>query len=378
MRATLAVALATLALGCASGSAIEVEKPAELPVFTPEREAQVVWYHDTGRGVGKNYLRLRPQLDGDTLYVVDRGGRVRAFAAATGKQRWEVDLGVVASTGPGVGGGQVLIGTQKGKLIALDSSTGARLWDATLTTEVLAPAVAYAGTVVVQTGDGKVAALNSGNGRRRWVFERSEPALSLRGTSRPRVLGDFVITGFASGKIAALDLRDGRLLWELAVAQPHGRNEIERLVDVDASVLVVRDTLFAASYQGKIVAVDLRTGRIAWSRDASVYQDMDADERNLYVSDDKGIVMALDQASGASIWRQDKLRGRGLSAPARVEDYVLVGDYEGYVHWLAREDGRLVARLRAGVGAVRAQAVVQGKVAFFADQTGGVGALALR
>jgi outer membrane protein assembly factor BamB len=210
------------------------------------------------------------------------------------------------------------------------------------------------------------------------VFERTEPPLSLRGTSRPVMLGEHVLSGFASGKIVALDLRDGRLLWELPVATPRGRNEIERLVDVDAPVLVVRDALYAASYQGKIVAVDLRSGRINWSRDASVFNAMTADDRNLYLADDKSIVMAVDQGSGAIVWRQDKLRGRGVSAPTIVDGFVAVGDFEGYVHWLSPEDGRFVARFRASPDAVRAPGVASRGALVVGDQGSAVTALVVR
>lgn len=373
-----AIAVAALLAGCASTSGVEVEKPAELPEFTPQRTAQLLWRHDVGRGVEKHFLQLGPQIDGDVIYMVDRRGDVEALEAATGRRIWEVRLDVLVSAPVGVGDGLVLVATQKGELIALDSATGARRWQAALSSEALAPAVARLGTVVVQTGDGKLFALNAADGKRRWVFERTEPPLSLRGTSRPVILGEHVLSGFASGKIVALDLRDGRLLWELPVATPRGRNEIERLVDVDAPVLVVREALYAASYQGKIVAVDLRSGRINWSRDASVFNAMAADDRNLYVTDEKSIVMALDQASGAIVWRQDRLRNRRVSAPTLVDGYVAVGDFEGYVHWLAPDDGRFVARFRASPDALRAPGVTSHGTLIVGDQGSAVTALVVR
>jgi outer membrane protein assembly factor BamB len=310
--------------------------------------------------------------------MVDRRGNVEAFDATSGRRLWEVGLDAQVSAPVGVGEGLVLVATQKGELIALDKNDGARRWRAALSTEVLAPAVVGLGTIVAQTGDGKLFALNALDGKRRWVFERTEPPLSLRGTSRPLILGEYVLSGFASGKIVALDLRDGRLLWELPVATPRGRNEIERLVDVDAPVLVVRDALYAASYQGKIVAVDLRSGRINWSRDASVFDAMAADPRNLYVTDDKGIILAVDQLTGAIVWRQDKLRGRRVSGPTTVDGYVAVGDFEGYVHWLSPEDGHFVARFRASPDPVQAPGVTSRNTLIVGDQGSAVTALVLR
>jgi outer membrane protein assembly factor BamB len=378
MRAWAAIAAVGVLWGCASGSAIEVEKPAELVEFTPERAVTMLWSFNVGQGAGQDYLQLGPRLDGDVLYMTDRAGQVSAIRAAGGGRVWQVELDVPVGAAPGVGEGLVLIGTEKGELIALDQNTGAHRWRAALSTEVLAPPTAHGGSVVVQTGDGKLFALAATDGKRQWVFERTEPALSLRGTSSPRIFGQFVIAGFASGKIAALDLRDGRLLWELPIAQPRGRNEIERLVDVDAPVLVVGDALYAASYQGKIVAVDLRSGRINWSREVSVFNAMDADLDYLYLTDDQGMVMALDQRGGTSVWRQEKLRGRRLSAPTVVGGYVAVSDFEGYVHWLARDDGRFVTRFRASGDAVRAPGVARAGVLFVGDQNGELLALAVR
>jgi len=208
---------------------------------------------------------------------------------------------------------------------------------------------------VVQTADGKLTGLSAADGKRLWVYERTEPALSLHGTAAPVIVGDIVLAGFASGKIVGLQIHDGKLLWEMPVAQPHGRNEIERLVDVDASPIVVGKVIFAASYQGKIIAVDFQTGRVLWSRDVSTYTGMDADTRNVYLTDDQGEVLAFDQRTGASVWRQEHLRARQLSAPRYFDGLVAVGDFEGYVHWLSADDGHFVARYRASHSPIRAQ-----------------------
>lgn len=378
MRIAVIVSVAALSFGCASSSSIEVEKPAELVEFTAERKAMFLWEHGIGEGAGKAYLHLGPRLDGEVIYIAGRAGQVSALRAADGKRIWRIELDVPVSAAVGLGDGLVLVGTDKGKLIALEQRSGARRWEATLPTEILAPATAQRGVVVAQTGDGKVVALSASSGKKLWTFERSEPALSLRGTSSPLILGQYVITGFANGKIVALEISDGRLAWELPVAQPRGRNEIERLIDIDAPLLVVGGSLYAASYQGKIVAVDLQSGRLNWSRDASVFNAMDADSQYIYLSDDKGMVTALDQKTGTSVWRQEKLRGRRVSAPTRVGENIAVGDFEGYVHWLARDDGRFVARLRVSGDPILSTAVAQRGVLFVSDQSGALAAVTVQ
>jgi outer membrane protein assembly factor BamB len=225
--------------------------------------------------------------------------------------------------------------------------------------------------------DGKIYGLSAKDGKRLWIYTRTEPTLSLRGTSTPVIIGDFIFTGFASGKMVALRLNDGRLLWEMNVASARGRNEIERLVDIDAAVVILGETLFAASYQGKIIAVDLKTGKTNWSRDMSTYTGVAADRRNVYVSDAQGQVIALDQQNGATIWKQDKLRARGLSRPSVVGGQVSVADQEGYVHWLSAEDGHFVARYRVSSSPIQAPAVVAGENLYVATQSGQLAALRL-
>lgn len=373
--APLLVAALVLA-GCASDSRIERAAPTPLAEFKVEAEVKELWRTHIGLWGDASYLRLVPVLDGDTVYAADARGRVGAFTADSGRRLWKTRLKLDVTGATGVGADLVVVGTEKGDVIALDKATGNEAWRARVSSEVLAPPTAQAGVVVVQTVDGKVFGLSAKDGKRLWSHSRGEPGLSLRGTSAPLIVGEHVLTGFASGKIAVLQLRDGRLLWELPVAQPRGRNEIERLVDVDAAPLVTPDMLFAASYQGKVIAVNVGTGRIVWSRDVSTYNGMDMDRNNIYLSDEHGQVLALDRRSGASVWRQEKLRARMLSAPTVVGGYVAVGDFEGYVHWLAADDGRFVARSKVSDAPILAKAVAGGAGALYvAGQDGVLSAL---
>ena len=341
--------IALAAVGCASRSVRE--PPSPLVEFTPRASIETLWTADIGSATGRQMLR--PALYDGVVYAADATGEVSAYRSDTGRRIWEADLELPVSGAVGVGEGLVLIGTRKGALIALDAPSGKELWRAAVSSEVLAPAVAHRGVVAVQTVDGKLVGLSAPDGKRLWLYERAEPALSLRGTSAPIIVDDVVLSGFASGRLVGLQLRDGRVLWELPVSQPRGRNEIERLVDVDASPIVRGDMLYAASYRGKLVAANLRAGSVAWSRDISSYAGLALDGKNIYVTDDVGQVYAFDQRTGANVWRQEKLRGRGVSAPMYVDGRVAVGDTEGYVHYLAVDDGSLLARQRVAGGPVR-------------------------
>ena len=360
----------------ACSSAPVGEPPAPLPEFKAAFEVKEAWSVDVGEAT-KDFLGLVPRVNDGVIYAAGASGRVSALNAETGRQIWEVELQTRIGGAAGVGAELVAVGTRDGQVIALARDTGARRWSAAVSSEVLAPPAIGEATVVVQTVDGRVFGLAAGDGKRLWTYQRTEPALSLRGTDSPVLVADAVLAGFASGKLVALSLKEGNPLWEATVSQPRGRNEIERLVDVDAAPLVFPDALYVASYQGKLVAINPRSGSVIWSRDVSTYTGLATDGNNIYVTDDNSRVLAFDRRSGASVWTQQALRGRRLSPPAVQGDFVVVADYEGYVHWLARDDGRFMARHQVGSNPVRAAAAVAGESLFVAATSGTVSALRL-
>lgn len=352
-----------------------VVPPAELVEFTPAFRTVERWSHDTGTGPGKQFYRLAPAVADDLVFVVDRAGKVSAYQAPDGRRRWRVKLGRAVSSAPGVGADLVVIGTPQGEIVALDAASGAQRWVAQASSEVLAPPVIDAGLVIVQTADGRLTAFTVDDGKRAWGQERSEPALSLRGTSAPTAAGGLVLSGFASGKLAAFQVNDGKMIWEIPVGQPTGRSEIERLVDIDAVPIIVGRSLYAAAYQGRVAAVDLENGRLLWSREISTFNDLVADADNLYVSDDQGAIWALDLRTGSTVWKLEKLLGRRPSAPAVTATGVVVGDYEGYVHWLAKDDGRFLARRRVTSSPIAANPRADGDTIYVSAQNGTLTAL---
>jgi outer membrane protein assembly factor BamB len=369
-----ALGLALLLVGCASTSVRE--PPAPLAEFTPVFTVSQLWSADIGSG-SKEFDGLVPAVRDSTVYAAGAGGRVSALAADTGSRRWQVELNVPIGGGVGVGSTLVAVGTRDGRVVALARDSGEQRWVAKVSSEILAPPAVGESLVVVRTVDGRVFGLAIADGKRLWSFERTEPALSLRGTDTPVLISGAVLAGFASGRMAALRVQDGQPLWETAVALPRGRNEIERLVDVDVSPLVFDDAIYAASFQGKLAALNPSNGNVLWSRDVSTHTGMASDGKTLYLTNDRGYVMAFDRRNGASLWRQEALRGRGLNAPIVHDDVVVVADYEGYVHWLAREDGRFVARYQAVGAPVRARAAVSDGTVFVSGISGTLSALRL-
>lgn len=342
MRPIRLVMMAVLLAACSS--APQTERPSPLPHYSKDVTVRAAWSHKLGAWRDAPEGRVQPVLVDGLLVTADGLDWLRAFDARSGKLRWERRTGFALTGGIARAGDALLVGTRRGEIIAYSLKDGKVMWQTALSSEILTPPTVADGVMVIRSGDGKVFALNAADGKRLWEFERSVPTLSLRGTGRPVIAGDQVFAGFANGKLVALNLKDGSLSWETTVATPQGRSELERMVDVDADPLVIGDTVYAAAYQGRVAALSRDSGRVLWARDMSVYNNMAADEHALYLSDAHGAVWALDPRSGAALWKQDNLRNRRLSAPVLFGDYLVVADFEGYLHWLARDDGRLVGR----------------------------------
>ena len=377
MKYAVAILFVLLQLsGCGGGKVVR-EEPAKLLDFVAEMRVKQLWTADSGASAAKSAVVLTPAMYDNVVYTSDPKGKVRAFAIDNGRKLWETHVDHSVTGGVAAGDDLVIVVTKKGDVIALDRQNGKQRWTSQLSSQSLAPAAVAAGVVVVQSVDGKLTALSSADGRRLWRYERSEPPLSLYGTARPVIVADAVLSGFASGKVVAVHIESGKLLWELPVAQPQGRNEVERLVDVDVSPVVVGSILYAASYQGKIIALDAKSGRLLWSREVSTFTGMDTDLKNVYLTDDRGNVLAFDLRTGASVWKQEQLRARQLNAPRYMEGLVAVGDFEGYVHWLSSDDGHFVARYRLGSSAVQAQPLADKDMLYVSNQSGDLAALRL-
>jgi len=343
VKKTLLLILAALLVTACGSEPVRVPNP--IPSIKAEFRPQVLWQADIGEGIGKRYLRLQPAVLGSHIYAASYDGKLKALDRAKGKTEWQVQLPIKVSAGIGVGGARLFLASPDGEVVAVSADDGHVLWQSLVSSEVFAPPVDAGERLLIHTTDGKLFALDSATGRVLWTYDRSVPILNLRGTSTPVVSQGAVFDSFASGKIAVLQLDSGKVLLEQALAVPQGRSDLERMIDADAGPLLDSSgAVYVATYQGQIVAVNLRNGRQIWEHKASVYQPMTMDQRYLYVTDADDAVVAYDKSNGLPLWRQDKLYARDLTAPALDGDYLLVGDYEGYLHVLDKHDGHFVAR----------------------------------
>ena len=316
-------------------------KPAELAVIQPTTAAKLLWQGSVG---GAEKAMFFPAVSGNVVYAASAAGQITGFDVASGRQVGRIDAGQRISGGVGSGGNMVLAGTAKGEVLAFDRD-GKSLWKARLSGEVLSPPVMQDGIVVARAGDGCVFGLDAANGRRKWVYQRATPALSLRNHAGVVVERGAVFSGFAGGRLVAIALASGSVGWEAVVALPRGTTELERVADITSLPVVDQQQVCAVAFQGRVACFDLLRGAILWARDTSSVAGMAVDTRYVYVTDDKDAVIALDKRTGASIWKQDKLAARSVSGPLAFGRYVVVGDYQGYVHVLSREDGSFAARI---------------------------------
>jgi outer membrane protein assembly factor BamB len=375
--------MAALAAGCQTISstydsvfgAQPKQKAAELPPLQGSIAPKVLWQGNVGAAERAVFY---PGVAGTVVYAVGSTGQLAGFDASSGRPLMRIDIGQRISGGVGASGGLVMVGTPKGEVLAFDAS-GKPLWKAQLSGEVLAPPQLAAGIVAARAGDGRIYGLSAADGSRRWIYQRATPALSVRSHAGVVLHRGVVYAGFPGGRLAAIALAGGNVAWEAAVALPRGTTELERVADIASVPLVDEQRACAVAFQGRIACLDATSGSTIWARELSSAAGMASDGRNLYVTDDKNAIVALDKASGASLWKQDKLAGRGVTGPLSFGRFIVVGDFEGYVHFLKREDGAFVGRI-ATDGSPIMSAPVALDLSSFAVQTrnGGVFAITLQ
>ena len=348
-------------------------EPAELVDFVEEMELREVWDADIGDGQGDYYNRLQIALYGGRIFGASSDGTVAAYDADSGREIWETELDEVSiSGGVGVGGDLALVGTTEGYVIALDAETGRELWRSQLSSEVLSAPGADWDSVVVHTLDGWVAGLDASSGERRWRLDTSMPLLTLRGGASVVMREGAAYVGLSNGHIKAYKADTGELLWDGRVAQAQGQSDIERVVDIDGTPVIIGQNMYAVTYQGKLGAIGLGNGRTLWTRDASSYMSVAEGFGNLYVAEAEGAVSAFEVNGGALRWKNSQYARRQLSSPAVFSNYVAVGDFEGYLHILSQVDGHQVGRERVDSSGVNADMIGVGDKLYVYDNDGGL------
>lgn len=354
------------------------QQPADLIEIETQLDVRKLWSVGVGNGQGGGLYRLQPVLDGDTLYVAAANGEVRAIGREDGRTLWKQKLDVELSGGVGHYEDSLYLGGSDGEVLRLATDDGELLWQASVSGEVLAAPQGDGDVVIVQSYDGKLYGLNHETGERRWRYDSDVPVLTIRGTSTPILRDGVAYAGFASGRVLAFDADNGATLWEARIAIPQGRSEIERIVDVDGAMALSGTELYVASYQGRISALDIRTGRRIWQRNVSSFFGVSQGFGNVYVAEESGTITAYLRNGQGIRWEQPALAWRGLSRPIPVSSYLAVEDFEGYLHILSQVDGEFLARLRPSKEGARADMLAEGTVLYLYTNGGKLIAYDLR
>jgi outer membrane protein assembly factor BamB len=349
----------------------KVNQPTELTKLASPISVKHLWSAHVAGGEARTWLRQHPTLDGGRIYAVDDRGELLAFDASTGKRAWATDAVNVSgkasklkfwkhdateaglSSSPGVGNGMVVVGGRNGEVMAFDAATGTKRWSVRVTSEVLSAPFVGTSRVVVRSNDGRVFGLDPADGSRKWVFDRGLPTLSVRGNGAPMGANGLVYIGYDDGTVVAIKEDDGQRIWEQSVAEPEGRSELDRMADIDGEMVLDGDQLYVVSYHDKLMALSASNGQPIWTHDVGSYGGVALAPDRVIVSDKIGNVWALDRNSGTSLWKQNLLEYRQLTSPVVQGGYAVVGDLEGYLHWLKLDTGDVVGRQRIEKAALR-------------------------
>ena len=364
----------TLLSGCSLFSGEEdVVKMSPLPTVENQFTPSTAWDVSVGSGIGDFYSNLHPAYADSVVYAADRKGTVKALNADDGKEVWSVNLAekdgwfsrkpALLSGGLTVAGGHVYVGSEKAQVYALDAGDGAVVWKTTAAGEVLSRPTVSDGLVLVHTSNGQLQALDENSGVVKWTVNLDMPALSLRGESAPAVAYGAAIVGGDNGRVSAVLMQQGQMIWQQRISQATGSTEIDRLSDVDTTPVIVNGVVYALAYNGNLTALDLRSGQIMWKRELGSVNDFIVDGDRIYIVDQNDRLLALTTDGGVTLWTQSDLLHRLLTSPVLYNGSLVVGDAEGYMHWINPEDGRFVAQQKVdSAGFLTDPVVADGKL----------------
>jgi outer membrane protein assembly factor BamB len=371
LRLSVVLLLGVVLGGCGSTG----PQPVKVVDFKPSAKPVVAWKAKVG--AAGRYV-FTPAIFGNSVFAASNRGVLVRLDAANGKTIWRLETKAPLSGGVGVGENMVLVGTSKGSVLAYDLE-GKPLWQSRVSSEVLSAPQAAGEFVVVRSGDSRIFGLDARDGSRRWEYQTTPPPLTLRANPGVIIIEGFVIAGMPAGKLVVLNVVNGGLVWETVVAAPKGDNELERITDIAGAPLVEAGKVCAATFQGRVACYETQKGGQLWARPASSVGSLAADDLSVYLSEENGSVVALDKNSGASVWKQDKLSYRTLSAPLATRNFVVVGDFEGQVHFLKFEDGSFAARFATdGGGIAAAPRLIGDDKVLVQTRKGGIYAIAIK
>ncbi len=348
-------------------------EPAPLAELKGTMAVRTAWKLDMGKS---NSYIFSPAMVGNTLVLAGANGSLARVDAASGRELWRIKAPTGLTAGVGSDGTTIVVGGDKGGVLAF-SMDGKLLWTTQASSEVLSSPVVGQGIVVVRSIDNRIVGLDAKSGAQKWTVQRISPPLTLRNAPGMVVVDKEVIIAQPGGKLLALTLATGAARWEVAVGEARGATELERVTDIGGAPVLFETDVCAVAYQGRVGCFDVATGSPKWTKPLSSDVGVSVDQRFVFAVDDKDAISAFSREGGASVWKNDKLNYRNLSTPVSYGRAVAVGDYQGYIHFLSRENGAFLARAATDGSAIAAPPLVAGSNLIFQTQSGTVTAIAV-
>lgn len=377
-RLVLISALTASIAGC--GTFFEKDnspEPSPLPQYTPEARPHLIWSVSTSSVTGSSQLRTSMASDQAAIYTAGYNGVITSINKSNGHANWQIKSPYTITSGPGVGNDLIVIGSRHGIIEAFDKNTGSLRWKSSVPGEVLAQPAIKNNTVAIKTVNGYIYGLSASTGSVRWSRLFTEPSLILRGASAPVIEDNHLIAGLATGRLVNLDVSNGQTHWEQTIANPEGAFAIQRMVDIDANPVVNDHQIYAATYQGSIAALNWGTGAVRWSRDLSSYTGMSVNQNTVYVTDADSKIWAFNANTGNTDWQLDSLKYRQISAPAQMRQYIVVGDAQGFLHWVNQKSGKYSGRAYIDRSGIFASPIVENGVLYALSNKGRLSAYTL-
>ena len=359
------MALAAVALLAACASGPEQPKPSPLPEVSGAFKVQKAWSNQ----VGPVSSPLMASVHGQLVAVASSDGQLALIDPQNGRDIWRLNVNAPIQAGVGGDGQRFAVVTQNNELLAVEA--GQVIWRQTLSALSYTPPLVAGGRVFVLTGDRAVTAFDGATGQKLWTQQRPSDPLVLQQAGLLMPLGDQLLVGWG-GRLVALNPLNGAARWETLVGSTRGTNEVERLVDLVAVASREGNSLCVRAFQAAVACLDGATGRLSWSRAAQGHQGLAGDAQHVWGVESDGKVLAWQRQSGTPLWTQDALRFRGLSLPLSWSRQVVVGDQEGWVHFLSPQDGQALQRIGTDGSAITGRPVAVGQTLVVVTRTGGV------
>ena len=343
--------------------------PAELIKFDEKLNIQQIWKTKIGKGSKFLHLSLLPSGDKTRIFLASHDGKVAALQSRNGEKLWNVDLETELTSGPSFGNNRIIIISRNGELICLRDNDGSEVWRVKIKGESIALPLIRNDAVTVLTIDGQLRNFSIFDGSERWMTNQDMPSLTLRGASSPIAIGNNVIAGFDNGRLVSVNIDTGVVEWESMLSPPSGRTDLERLTDIDGVIKSMGQDIYAVGYQSQVASIAAESGEILWAKDLSSSAGVAIDEELIYAVTDTGDLVGMKRLDGSEIWRKNILLRREVTAPTKFKSTIVVGDYEGYLHFFDHKTGELVSRKRVGKGAISGSPVVIGEYLYVQNES---------